>query len=67
MAEIRRSDIVLFVMDNADTFDNALVYQAIIDILKSGKPLAIVINQKNVDETEDPNIPVPKQKSMQKS
>ena len=66
MAEIRRSDIVLFVMDNADTFDNALVYQAIIDILKSGKPLAIVINQKNVDETEDPNIPVPKQKSMQK-
>lgn len=62
--EIRRSDVVLFVMDNADTFDNAIVYQAIVDILKTGKPLAIVINQKNVDEEEDPNIPVPDRDSI---
>lgn len=64
--EIRRSDVVLFVMDNADTFDNAIVYQAIVDILKMGKPLAIVINQKNVDENEDPNTPVPDQNSIRK-
>lgn len=62
--EICRSDVVLFVMDNADTFDNAIVYQAIVDILKMDKPLAIVINQKNVDENEDPNIPVPDQSSI---
>ena len=62
--EIRRSDVVLFVMDNADTFDNAIVYQAIVDILKMNKPLAIVINQKNVDEDEDPNIPVPDRDSI---
>lgn len=59
--EIRQSDVILFIMDNADTFDNAIVYQAIVDILKMGKPLAIVVNQKNVDENEDPNIPVPDQ------
>lgn len=63
--EIQRSDVVLFVMDNADTFDNAIVYQAIVDILKTDKPLAIVINQKNVNEEEDPNIPVPDQRSIQ--
>ena len=62
--EIRRSDVVLFVMDNADTFDNAIVYQAIVDILKTGKPLAIVINQKNVEDDEDPNISVPDRKSI---
>lgn len=62
--EIRQSDVILFIMDNADTFDNAIVYQAIVDILKMGKPLAIVVNQKNVDEDEDPNIPVPDQRSI---
>lgn len=62
--EIRQSDVILFIMDNADTFDNAIVYQAIVDILKMGKPLAIVINQKHVDDDEDPNIPVPNQRSI---
>lgn len=64
--EIRQSDVILFVMDNSDTFDNATVYQAIVDILKMGKPLAIVLNQKNVDENEDPNIPVPDQDSIRR-
>lgn len=63
---IQKSDVILFVMDNADTFDNALVYKAILDILDKGKPLAVVINQKNVDEDEDPNTPVPEQRFMQK-
>lgn len=62
--EIRKSDVILFVMDNADTFDNALVYQAIVKILDMGKPLAVVINQKHVDEDEDINTPVPDQKLM---
>lgn len=63
--EIRQSDVILFIMDNADTFDNAIVYQAIVDILKMGKPLAVVLNQKNVDEDEDPGIPVPDRKAIQ--
>ena len=63
-AEIRQSDVILFVMDNADTFDTERVYEAIVKILKMGKPLAIVINQKNVDTDEDPNIPVPARASI---
>lgn len=63
--EILQSDVILFVMDNADTFDNMAVYQAIVDILKKRKPLAIIINQKNVDDSEDPNISVPDQPSIQ--
>lgn len=55
---IGQSDLVLFVLDNSDTFDNAVVYQAILDILKTGKALAIVVNQKNVDAEEDANVPV---------
>ena len=62
--EILQSDVILFVMDNADTFDNVAVYQAIVDILKKGKPLAIIINQKNADGSEDPNISVPEQSSI---
>ncbi len=63
-AEIRQSDVILFVMDNADTFDTERVYEAIVKILKMGKPLAIVINQKNVDTDEDANIPVPARASI---
>lgn len=66
MKEIHRSDLVLFVVDNSDTFDNAFVYQAISRILQTGKALAVVINQKNIDEEEDPNIPTAEQPSMQK-
>jgi len=64
-AEIEQSDLVLFVMDNADTFDNAVVYQAIIDILRTGKALAGVLNQKNINEQEQ-EIPVPEQRSMER-
>ena len=35
---IGQSDLVLFVLDNSDTFDNAVVYQAILDILKTDNP-----------------------------
>ena len=60
--EIEQIDLILFAMDNADTFDNAVVYQAIIDILCIGKALAGVLNQKNVNEDET-EIPVFGQKS----
>lgn len=63
--EIRQSDVILFVMDNADTFDTKLVYEAIVKILQMGKPLAIVVNQKSVDTSEAPNIPVPSRRSIQ--
>lgn len=62
---IRKSDVILFVVDNADTFDTEQVYKAITEILKMGKPLAIVVNQKSVDMSEDPNIPVPMRASIQ--
>lgn len=64
--EIRQSDIILFVVDNADTFDTECVYEAIVKILTMGKPLAVVVNQKSVDISEDPNIPVPQRDSIQK-
>ena len=63
---IRESDMILFVMDNSDTFDSALVYQAIAQILEQGKALAIVLNQKSIDESEDVNTPVPELPSMRK-
>ncbi len=63
---IHQSDVILFVVDNADTFDTKPVYEAIVNILKMGKPLAVVINQKNVDTSEDPNIPVPARLSILK-
>ena len=66
VGQINESDLILFVMDNSDTFDNAFVYQAIVKIVQSGKALAVVVNQKNIDEDEDPNISVPEQPSMVK-
>lgn len=62
--EILSSDVILFVMDNADTFDNALVYQTILQILDMGKPLAVVINQKHVDGDDDRKLPVPMRASI---
>ena len=63
---LHKSDMVLFVMDNAGTFDKASVYQAIVKIIQSGKALAVVLNQKDIDEDEDLDTPVPKQPSMRK-
>lgn len=62
-AAIQKSDIVLFVIDSTDTFDNRLIYQKMLKILHAGRALAIVLNQKN--SSEDPNIPVPDQQSTQ--
>lgn len=62
--EIRKSDVIFFVVDNSDTFDTELVYEAIVKILKIGKPLAIVINQKNVSDDDDLDCPVAEQTSI---
>ena len=62
--EILSSDVILFVMDNADTFDNALIYRTILRILDMGKPLAVILNQKNVDGDDDRNLPVPMRASI---
>lgn len=67
MKEIEQSDLILFVMDNVDTFDREIVSQAMIDILRTGKALAGVVNQRNVDEDEaEQQIPVAEQKSMKR-
>lgn len=65
-AEVDRSDLVLFVMDNMDGFERDVVYQVIVDILKRGKALAIVVNQKSINDQEDSNLCVSALPSMQK-
>lgn len=62
--EIRKSNVIFFVVDNSDTFDTEQVYEAIVKILKIGKPLAIVINQKNVSDDDDLDCPVAEQTSI---
>lgn len=44
--EIKRNDIVLFVVDDLGTFENRAVSTAILKIIRTGKPLIIVVNQK---------------------
>lgn len=62
--EIRKSDVVFFVVDNSDTFDTEQVYEAIVKILKLGKPLAIVINQKSVSDDDDLDRSIAEQASV---
>lgn len=44
--EIKRNDIILFVVDDLGTFENRAVSTAILKIIQTGKPLIIVVNQK---------------------
>jgi len=62
--EIDCSDVVLFVVDNADGFEREIVAKAVVEIMGRGKAVAVVVNQKNVDAGEDINIPVPHLPSM---
>ena len=66
IGEIDRSDLILFVVDNADGFEREIVSHTVVEVLKRGKPVAVVINQKNCDESEDPSIPVPMLPSMER-
>ena len=48
--EIKRHDVILFVIDDMGTFENCSVTKAIVNIIKVGKPIIIVINQKQASE-----------------
>ena len=52
--EIKRNDVILFVVDDMGTFENAAVASAIVKIIKIGKPIVLVINQKQAS-TEGAN------------
>lgn len=44
--EIKRNDVILFVIDDVGTFENKSISTAIVKIIKTGKPIIVVINQK---------------------
>lgn len=46
-AEIRKHDIIMFVIDDSDNFDSDVITKKIVEILETGKPCIIVINKKN--------------------
>ncbi len=62
--EIDHSDLVLFVVDNGDGFERKIVAQAVIEIMRRGKAVAVVINQKNVSDDEDMSLRVSDQPSI---
>lgn len=51
-AEIRRHDVIMFVIDDSDNFDSDVITRNIIEILETGKPCIIVINTKNDSDDE---------------
>lgn len=51
-AEIRRHDVIMFVIDDSDNFDSDVITRKIIEILETGKPCIIVINTKNDSDDE---------------
>lgn len=51
-AEIRRHDVIMFVIDDSDNFDSDVITRKIIEILETGKPFIIVINTKNDSDDE---------------
>lgn len=44
--EIKRNDVILFVVDDIGTFENIAVSTAILKIITTGKPIIVVVNQK---------------------
>ncbi|MBN7575317.1 hypothetical protein C1H57_09045 [Clostridium sp. 2-1] len=44
--EIKRNDVILFVVDDIGTFENVAVSTAIVKIINTGKPIIVVVNQK---------------------
>jgi hypothetical protein len=45
--QLSKSDIVLFVLSTDGSFDEEIIYDEIIDIVISGKPIIVIINNKN--------------------
>jgi GTP-binding protein EngB required for normal cell division len=51
--ELRKHDLVLFVIDDSESFESVLVASEAIKIIRSNKPLIIVINSKQGYENEE--------------
>jgi GTP-binding protein EngB required for normal cell division len=52
LSEVRKNDIVMFVIDDSDNFDSDIITKRIIEILEARKPCIIVINKKNDSDKE---------------
>lgn len=50
---ISKSDLVLFIVDNMDGFEREMIYEILVDIIKSGKAVVIVVNQKYINDDDD--------------
>lgn len=45
-SELGKHNVIMFVIDDSDTFDSSFVATEIVDIIAAGKPLIIVLNNK---------------------
>lgn len=50
--ELQKHDLILFVIDDSDSFDDALVAKEIFRICELGKPLVVVLNHKQPFDLE---------------
>lgn len=50
--EVKKHDIIMFVIDDSDNFDSDVITRKIVEILEAGKPCIIVINTKNKSDTD---------------
>lgn len=50
--ELQKHDIIMFIIDDSDSFDSMFVANEIVEIIYQKKPLIIVLNNKQYSETE---------------
>lgn len=50
--ELKKHDVIMFVIDDSDTFDSDFVAKEIVEIIVEDKPLIIVLNNKQYSEDE---------------
>lgn len=50
--ELQKHDIIMFVIDDSDSFDSMFVANEIVEIIHQKKPLIIVLNNKQYSKTE---------------
>lgn len=48
--ELEKHDIIMFVIDDSDSFDSMFVAEEIVDIISNKKPLIIVLNEKQSED-----------------
>lgn len=51
-AELKKHDIIMFVIDDSDTFDSSFVAEQLVEIMAQNKPLIIVLNNKQSSDNE---------------